>query len=167
MKNLSLKAKKGFSLIELLVVIAIIGILSAVGITTYSGYTANAKKQATTAMYSQIVSLLNAETAKCAAGSGNYVFTDAGATTAVPCSDATNTLTAADVAEYMNIDLGMKNPYKTDQNAVSATGNPTANNPIGVGVASGAWTIKADINGNATSTYTADTGDKTITTAKY
>ena len=49
MKNLSLKAKKGFSLIELLVVIAIIGILSAVGITTYSGYTANAKKQATTA----------------------------------------------------------------------------------------------------------------------
>ena len=41
-----LNFKKGFSLIELLVVIAIIGILSAVGITAYSGYTANAKEQA-------------------------------------------------------------------------------------------------------------------------
>ena len=166
MKNLSLKAKKGFSLIELLVVIAIIGILSAVGITTYSGYTANAKKQATTAMYSQIVSLLNAETAKCASGSGNYVFTDSGATTAVPCADSSNELTAADVAEYFNDDLGMKNPYKTDQNAVRS-GDPNATSPIGVSVSSGAWTIKADIDGNATSTYTANTGDKSITTAKY
>ena len=73
MKNLSLKAK-GFSLIELLVVIAIIGILSTVGITTYSGYTANAKKQATTGIYSQVVSLINAEEAKCASGAGNYVW---------------------------------------------------------------------------------------------
>ena len=163
MKNLSLKAKKGFSLIELLVVIAIIGILSAVGITTYSGYTANAKKQATTAMYSQIVSLLNAETAKCASGSGNYVFTTSGGTAAVAC---TGSLTAADVAEYFNDDLGMKNPYKTDQNAVRS-GNPNATSPIGVSVSSGAWTIKADIDGNATSSYTANTGDKSITTAKY
>ena len=163
MKNLSLKAKKGFSLIELLVVIAIIGILSAVGITTYSGYTANAKKQATTAMYSQIVSLLNAEEAKCASGSGNYVFTDAGAATQVACADTANALTAADVAEYFNDDLGMKNPYKTDQNAV-VSGNPTANSPIGVAVTSGSWTIKADINGDGD---TADTEDKEITTAKY
>lgn len=163
MKNLSLKAKKGFSLIELLVVIAIIGILSAVGITTYSGYTANAKKQATTAMYSQIVSLLNAETAKCASGSGNYVFTTSGSTTAVAC---TGTLAAADVAEYFNDDLGMSNPYKTDQNAVRS-GNPNATSPIGVSVSSGAWTIKADIDGNATSTYTASSDDKSITTAKY
>ena len=34
----------GFSLIELLVVIAIIGILSAVGTLTYSGYVEGAKK---------------------------------------------------------------------------------------------------------------------------
>ena len=67
-----LKSRKGFSLIELLVVIAIIGVLSAVGITAYSGYTKDAKKKVTLAQHQQVVAFLNAESAKCAGGEGTF-----------------------------------------------------------------------------------------------
>ena len=41
---MTLPNKKGFTLIELLVVVAIIGILAAVGVVAYNGYTNSAKK---------------------------------------------------------------------------------------------------------------------------
>ena len=43
MERKLLRTKKGFTLIELLVVVAIIGILAAVGVVAYNGYTKSAK----------------------------------------------------------------------------------------------------------------------------
>jgi type IV pilus assembly protein PilA len=146
-----LNASKGFSLIELLVVIAIIGILSAVGITTYTGYTANAKKQAATAQYASVLSLLNAEEAKCASGTGNYVWGQA-------CGSAS----APSAITYMNDTLGMKNPFKPAQNAVAASVG--TNNNIGLTYSGSQWTITADIDGDGSA---GGADDKSITTVAY
>lgn len=46
--------QKGFTLIELLVVVAIIGILAAVGVVAYSGYTTGAKISSARAYHDQV-----------------------------------------------------------------------------------------------------------------
>ena len=57
--------RKAFTLIELLVVVAIIGILAAVGVVAYNGYTKSAKESAVKAQHSQVVKYVSAELAKC------------------------------------------------------------------------------------------------------
>ena len=60
--------QKAFTLIELLVVVAIIGILAAVGVVAYNGYTASAKKKTTEANHKIIAKYIQNEWMKCELG---------------------------------------------------------------------------------------------------
>ena len=116
---MKLKFKKGFSLVELLVVIAIIGILAAVGITAYQGYTQSAKEKAVAANHAQIVKLLNAEMAKCAGGEGVFGWDTAGDDVCNRLTDGEqngvdyteNAASAAQIVKHINEVLNLKNPY--------------------------------------------------------
>jgi type IV pilus assembly protein PilA len=81
------KLTKGFTLIELLVVVAIIGILAAVGVVAYNGYTASAKKNALKTIGAQTVKYMLAEITKCTLDNSatNLAFGT------VPCNTLTTT----------------------------------------------------------------------------
>ena len=60
--------RKAFTLIELLVVVAIIGILAAVGVVAYNGYTTAAKANVIKTNFSNIKNYVLGEKFKCEAG---------------------------------------------------------------------------------------------------
>ena len=104
------KNNKGFTLIELLVVVAIIGILAAVGVVAYSGYTSSAKKNAVKTMHAQTTKFISAELQKCSLeGSSGKAF---GSATANCPLTATAAVTAM-VAYSQD-----KNPHDTTAAAV-------------------------------------------------
>jgi len=89
------KFKKGFTLIELLVVVAIIGILAAVGVVAYNGYTESAKKNALKTIGAQAAKYMQAEITKCTLDSSSTILGS------LACSSltATNAITAMTAKE--------------------------------------------------------------------
>ena len=79
-----IKDKEGFTLIELLVVVAIIGILAAVGVVAYNGYSNSAKRAATLQNYKMASKFIDHTFALCGTqggdieiSSGNIINCDA------------------------------------------------------------------------------------------
>ena len=77
--------RNAFTLIELLVVVAIIGILAAVGVVAYNGYTTSAKVSATKMNHSKVVTHVKSVIAQCKLDpSGKF---DLGLNDETPCSN--------------------------------------------------------------------------------
>ena len=112
---------RAFTLIELLVVVAIIGILAAVGVVAYNGYTGAAKKRATEANHKIIVKYMQNETFKCEIDSSSEIMNLNGKNL-LKCSDLvwdTAKVTKVTNAMKSYFDDKNKNVYDSNLSAIN------------------------------------------------
>ena len=123
--------RNGFTLIELLVVVAIIGILAAVGVVAYSGYTAGAKKAATKSQHKTVVKFMQSEIMKCSLGDTTLTLkTSQGSSVSISCNKSSvNTITLGSrFVDHFRGD-GFKNPFNNPDNNGSLQAT-TGNSPV-------------------------------------
>lgn len=131
--------QKAFTLIELLVVVAIIGILAAVGVVSFGGFTGSAKINATKSNHAIAIKYISAEIKKCEIQGGTILLKsgfgpiDTSVPFIVACSKATNNTQALATAftNHFNNE-SFKNPYNTAQEAFNSTGTTTGQTIITV-----------------------------------
>ena len=108
--------RNGFTLIELLVVVAIIGILAAVGVVAYNGYTASAKANAVKQMHVQTVKYITNESKLCELGNST------GMNGELNCNQIYITISNATIKNFK----GTKNLYALKFDAHTVSGNQTS-----------------------------------------
>ena len=115
--------QKGFTLIELLVVVAIIGILAAVGVVAYNGYTSSAKVNVIKTNFNNYHKFVKNELTKCNNGLADKAFG-----ISCPINNTDDLIKALDI-ECASGDLSkIMNPHLTNTKACRnhlANGNPT------------------------------------------
>jgi len=115
-KIILLEKNKAFTLIELLVVVAIIGILAAVGVVSFSGFTNAAKKNVAIANYNSMVKWITMQSGFCEIDSNYNVavltWPDCKTKTNSSCKSMSSNLQYA--VEHLDWEfacLGIQNPY--------------------------------------------------------
>ena len=119
---------KGFTLIELLVVVAIIGILAAVGLTTYNGIQNNAKESATLKSLYTVEKFINTSLATCQLNGGGTLKLSP--TRSINCDITNNTSNVNAMLDvFMNyfLDQGFKNAYNNSDPFINRTGGGADN----------------------------------------
>ena len=140
--------RRAFTLIELLVVVAIIGILAAVGVVAYDGYTSIAKDNAVKVNCKQVASEIGSKFGFCAINPGSSIQLKSigGRQTIenVPC-DKNKTSTGQMLIKLVNHlnNEGYKNPYGHNSGTEGVHNGPGAYQ-----ASSGLWWQDLMIKGN-------------------
>ena len=123
-----MRNNKGFTLIELLVVVAIIGILAAVGVVAYNGYTNSAKINASKSNHNAAVKYMAAEVQKCNVGE-TTAFGGAVTCESFLALSAADKATAVADATVTELNKSFKNPHSTSKKALAKTPTSSASLP--------------------------------------